>query len=82
MATYSLTTEAPEEALLSWVVTQHNKEHDLNQTNSEYMYTRFYELLAPFQTAYKEALGAVVLQKFAAPPEVQGQILTLLQAAP
>lgn len=80
MATYTLTTTPEQDNLLSWVVAVFNRERDLALSNEDYLRYRIPQLLAPYQSAYVEAVALLVQKGFqAADPITKDQVLTLLQ---
>lgn len=83
MATYTLITDATQEAVLSWIVKNYNKEHDLKLSNADYVSLRLPQLLAPYAPAYQDAVGTAIKGGFAvASPAIQAQVLALLGAVP
>jgi hypothetical protein len=79
MAAYTITTTAAQEALLSFVVSVYNREHDTALTSDEFVHARFASLLEPYAAVYRAAVAKNVQTTFAAAtPDVQQQVKDLL----
>lgn len=79
MASYTFETTPEQEALLTWVVTQGNRQKDLSLTNEEYIVSRLPELLAPYAEAYKQHLRSALAEKFEeVDPAVRAHVIALL----
>ena len=82
MATYTFETTLEQEALLTWIVQQGNRQKDTTYTNAEYVALRFPELLAPYAEAYRRQLSASLIEQFEkADPSLKGRVIQLLGVA-
>ncbi len=82
MASYTVTTSADQEALLTWITHNYNIAHDTTLTNAQFAAARFPELLTPFAVPYSEAILAAVQAAFSeATAEVKASVLALLEVS-
>lgn len=82
MASYTITTDASQEAILTWIVAQYNRDQDLQLTNAEFVTLRFPQLLTPYIAAYSDYLEGLLKANFSkADPKTQAQVFGLLGIA-
>lgn len=83
MASYTLTTSAQQESVLTWITKQYNLEHDSQLTNADYVALRFPQLIGPYAVSYQQALSSSVTKALAGADAVtQGKVLSLLGVTP
>lgn len=79
MASYTITTTDEQEALLSWICSTFNAEHDASLTNQQFVALRFPQLIEPFVARYTAYLNDLLQTKFnEASAETQNTVLALL----
>jgi hypothetical protein len=76
---YTISTTPDQDALLEWIVKQHNLERDSSLTVGDYISLRFPQLLAPYKAGFLATVQKTVSESFSkADPAVQAQVRVLL----